>query len=137
MKITELRKAPDEKIGRINLHGCKLEPHEDKTIKLLALYGFDIEAVIPRSVPKANNPDIFISGMIWEMKAPTTFNEQTLKNRLKKASKQSDRLIFDLRNAKEYNETKKRVLKLFEHNHKAKRMMLITDDEKLLDIRKK
>ena len=137
MKIIELKKVPKNKIGKLNKNGVKLEPHENKTAKLLILYGFSIEAVRPTNTPNANNPDIFMTGTIWEMKAPHKYNEQTLKNRMKKAAKQAGRAVFDLRNlTKDKTKTKRTVIKLFVGNSDMRRMIIIEDDERVLDFLK-
>ena len=41
-----------------------------------------------------------MSGTIWEMKAPIKYNENTLKKKVKKASRQAQRIVYDLRNTK-------------------------------------
>ena len=81
MNKIELEKVPKDKVGRIEKNGIKLEDHEEKTIRFLLKYGFNIELIRPVSIPKMNNPDILVSGAIWEIKAPTSFNENKLKKR--------------------------------------------------------
>ena len=137
MKIIELHKVPKNKIGKFNKNGIKLEPHEENTAELLTLYGFNIEVIRPINTPGANNPDILMTGTIWEMKAPRRYNEQTLKNRMRKAARQAGRVVFDLRNldiAKE--KTKQFVIKLFIGNSDMRRMIIIENDKKVLDFLK-
>ena len=138
MKIIELYPIPRNKRGTFHKNGIRLEPHEEKTAKLLTLYGFNIEIIKPINTPKMNNPDILLSGTIWEMKAPTRYNKNTLKIRIKKASKQAKRIVFDMRNMeKEYNEAQDYIVKLFEGNREIRRMILITRCKKVLDFYKR
>lgn len=140
MKIVELTKVSKNRIGRTVANGVVSERHEDKTTSYLNLFGFDIEKIIPSHTPKSSNPDIFMQGSIWEIKSPTSSNPVTLKNRFRKASaqaSQSGKIIFDLRGArKNYYETERLVIKMFEGNRKLRRMILITLDGKVFDYRK-
>lgn len=119
-------------------NGVRLEPHEENTAKFLVLYGFNIEAIRPMNTPKLNNPDILMNGTIWEMKAPIKYNENTLKIRMKKASKQAKRIVFDFRNMKrDYEEAQAFVIKLFIGNREMRRMIIVTKDKKVLDFYKR
>lgn len=135
MKIVKLNKVKKEKIGHVNLNGIELEPQERKTIRLLKKYGFNIEIIRPTNTPKTKNPDLLMLGTIWEMKAPTSFNENTLKIRMKKASKQASHVIFDLRNIKkEYTKVEKCIIDLFAGNSRMRRMILIKKNGEAVDI---
>lgn len=135
MKIVELKKAKKEKVGHINLNGVKPEPQERRTIRLLSQYGFNIEVIRPTNTPKTNNPDILMLGTIWEMKAPTSFNENTLKLRMKKAAKQAGHIVFDLRSVKKNSEkVEKYINGLFIGNSKMRRMILIKKDGRAVDF---
>lgn len=138
MKIIELHKVPKNRQGSFHKNGIRLEPHEERTAKFLVLYGFNIESIRPINTPKVNNPDILMDGTIWEMKAPISFNENTIKIRMKKASKQAKRIVFDFRNMKkEYREAEEYVIRLFAGNHEIRRMIVITKDKKVLDYNKR
>ena len=90
------------------------------------------------NTPKLNNPDVLMDGAIWEMKAPIKYNENTLKIRMKKASKQAKRIIFDFRNMKkDYEEAQAFVVKLFIGNREMRRMIIVTKDGKVLDYYKR
>ena len=95
----------------------------------------NIEVVRPVNTPKVNNPDIFIAGSLWEMKAPISYNENTLKKHFKKASKQSDKVIFDLRNAKQdATKIEKFVIKKYQEPGRIRRMILIQANGRVLDF---
>ena len=138
MRIIELHRVSKNRRGSFCKNSVRLEPHEEKTIKLLVLYGFDVEAIKPMNTPKLNNPDVLMDGAIWEMKAPIKYNENTLKIRMKKASKQAKRIIFDFRNMKkDYEEAQAFVVKLFIGNREMRRMIIVTKDGKVLDYYKR
>lgn len=139
MKITELKPVRPEKVGHLN--GSKyyndLEPHEKRTIKFLLGYGFDIDVLAPSGTPKTNNPDVTLNGVVWEMKAPMGYNETTLFTRMKKASRQANRVIVDLRNAgRGADPAEQYVIKFFKNAPRLRRMIIIEKCEKVLDFRK-
>ena len=43
MKIKELVRVPDDKIGRVNKNGVKPEINEENTFNYLTLFGFNVE----------------------------------------------------------------------------------------------
>lgn len=138
MKIIELKKVPKNKIGKLNKNGVELEPHEENTAELLTLYGFNIEAIRPSNTPNIKNPDILMSGTIWEMKGPTSANKSTIKKRFRKAIKQANgKGVFDLRNIKMIKEREdafNTVIELFETSRGMRRIIVIKNDDKVLDI---
>lgn len=139
MKTRELQPVKPDKIGHLNKsrYYDNLEPHEKRTVKLLLKYGFNVEVLAPSGTPKTNNPDIALNGVIWEMKAPTTANENTLTRRMRKASKQANRVIVDLRGTgKNFAKTKTIIIKLFGELSGLRRMLLIETDGKTLDFSK-
>ncbi len=134
-KIAVLK--PSNKEGHISKNGVSLEPHEDRTITFLANLGLDIECLKKNHTPKTHSADIVILGTIWEMKAPESINKATLKKRMHKASKQAEKVIFDLRNIKaNYELAEKTVLELFYGNHALRRMILIKNTGVAIDIKK-
>lgn len=135
MKIREVQKVPKNKIGHFNENGVKPEPGEEGTIKYLTLFGFDIEFIRPSSTKKAKNPDVLIMGTIWEIKTPTSSNENTIKMRFRDASKQAEKIIFDLRGVKKNpDKVERQIMDLFMGDGRVRHMMLIKKDGRLLDI---
>ena len=135
MKIVELKPVNKNRRGRLNKNGIKLEPHEEKTAILLTFYGFDIEIIKPVNTPKVNNPDVFIMGSLWEMKAPEIYNENTLKKHFKKAGRQSDKVIFDLRRAgQDVLKIEKFIIHKFREPGRIRRIIIIRNDSEVLDI---
>ena len=93
LRIVKLKTVSNSKIGKIIKNDIKTEPAEDSTFVHLTQFGFDIELIKPTSIKKSNNPDALISGTIWEIKSPESSNPSTIKNRLRKASKQAKVLV--------------------------------------------
>ncbi len=125
-KINKVQTDSVKKKGKIFYNGVKPQAHEVATLEVLAACGFDVELIVPTSTPKAKNPDILMMGTIWEIKAPMTTNAKTLKKRFHKASKQANRVIFDLRGVKhDYDKTKSIVIKMFEGNPEIRRMIIV------------
>lgn len=137
MKITELKKVSKNRRGRISKNNIRLEPHEEKTVDYLGLYGFNIEVVRPINTPRMNNPDIFIMGSLWEMKSPEIYNENTLRKHFKKAAKQSDKAIFDLRRAgKDASKIETFIINKFQEPGRIRRIIIIRKDGQTLDFMK-
>ena len=133
MKVMELRRVPEDKIGRVNKNNVDIEPHEDSTILYLTQYGYNIEVVKPANTYKTSSADVFMMGAVWEMKSPTTFKESTIKEDFRKAKEQSDRIIFDLRRVKKYaDDVEKYILKLFKGKGRVRQLIIIEKGGKVL-----
>ena len=137
MKIKELKPAPSHKIGKVNKNGVITEPHEDSTILYLTQFGFNIDLIKPTNAHKTKSADIFMSNSIWEIKSPTTNKESTIKEDFRKAKSQSDRIIFDLRRIKKYDEdVEKQLVKLFSNRGRVRIMIIIRKNGKVVDFSK-
>lgn len=126
--------------GKVNKTRNNLEPHESRTIGILANFGFSVETINPSNTPKSNNPDLLMLGTLWEMKAPISANENTIKKRFKKASKQANgRAIFDLTGITSENEKAEAIriiINFFEEKSSMRRIIIIQNAHKILDISK-
>ena len=119
------------------MNGVCLETHEYDTIYYLASYGLDIEVIKPINTPRIHNADYLIKGLIWEAKSPNGGGNSTIARQFHKASKQSDKMILDLRRIRlEAQKAEREARFRFEKSKNIKRLMLITRDGKLFDIRK-
>lgn len=138
-KIIELHKVKRTKYGRVVKTRHDLEPHEEKTLGILASFGFDIETVIPSNIPHSKNPDIIMLGTFWEMKGPISTDEDTVQTKFRKATRQSGgKAIIDLTNVRgNVEKLEKFVIELFATTRGMRRIMIIEKNgEKILDIRK-
>ena len=72
--------------------------HELETARVLSTYGVDVEFLKEVYEDGKRNPDVRMLGGIWEFKAPEGDSEQsTISNQFKRARKQSQHLVLDLR----------------------------------------
>ena len=137
MLIQEIQKVPITRIGRINKNGVKLLPHEDSTALHLTQFGFNVEYIMPRHSYKMKNPDFLINGAIWEAKSPEGNGKNTIKHQFDGTSKQSNMMILDLRRVRlSADKAKSQAVSRFEKVKNLKRLLLITKDGKLLDIKR-
>jgi len=135
MKIKEIQKTKKHKIGQLNRNGVKTESSEDSTLLFLTQFGFDIEIIKPIASKRTKNPDIIMLGTIWEIKTPTSTNKNTIKNRFREASKQSTKIIFDLRHIKkDSDKAKSQILAMFKEDGRVRRMIIIETNDTLLDV---
>ena len=138
IKKTELAIPKNGRKGNVKYNGEEPLPHEKRTIRYLSKYGFDIETIIPSNIPGSRNPDILMMGTFWEMKGPISINENTIKNRFKKAKKQADgRAIFDLRNISSgAMAAESTIINLFITTRGMHRIIIIEKNGKVIDITK-
>lgn len=77
--------------------GLNVEPHELKTARTLASYGADVHF---RQLVHGNNkrnPDTIMFGRIWEYTPPTGSGKDTIAKQFRKAKRQAERLVIELR----------------------------------------
>lgn len=117
-------------------NNVKLKPAEKSAALFLASKGFRIEVIIPSNTPHNKNPDFLINGKIWELKCPTKNRRETLERCFKKAAKQSENLLLDLRNIKGTNKnTLDIIVSRFRYSKSIKQLMIIQNN-KLLRYKK-
>ena len=137
MRTKVFQKVPPHRIGRINKNNVKIEPHEDSTIVHLSQFGIDIELVKPKNGNKIKNADIYMMGSLWEMKSPTSNKEDTIKKDFRKASSQSDRVIFDLRRIRKNSEyVEKCLIKIFSGRGRVRKIMIIRHNGEVIEFYK-
>ena len=75
--------------------------------------------------------------MLWEIKAPTGNEKNTIKHTLQNASHQSNNVIVDLRRCKlNQDQAIKELEQRFNLSKRIRRMKIITNDEKIIDFKK-
>jgi hypothetical protein len=88
-------------VGKIIVPGdVNVWPHEMETAKSLAFVGYAIEFIRKSNRDRETTADVLIDGMIWEMKAPRSGKKSSIEDNLKKAARQSDKVVFDSRRMK-------------------------------------
>lgn len=109
------------------------ERHELETAKYFADLGYDIVFLPPNNSPKMSNPDILMNGVVWEMKCPKGKSKRTIENNIRKANKQSENIIFDLRRINlEESTSIRRLEKEFNIRPHLKRLLVIKKNGELL-----
>ena len=110
-------------------------PHEERVAKILALAGHSVEFIPEGTIGTA---DIFLDGIVYEIKSPKSNNTNTIEHRLKDAVKnQSHNLIVDSSRIKDMPDA---VLQhwLIERCRKQpqiKRMLFVNKRGQIIDIK--
>ena len=128
------------KIGKIDISALNTPPekHEYETARYFAKRGLGITFVAPRYIEGFNNPDFEMSGKIWETKSPTGNSKRTYEDNFRKAMKQSEHIIFDLRRLKATSERLCiKILKERRASPMVKTLLVITRDGRLLTLKGK
>ncbi len=125
------------KIGKITPNGVSLEKHENDTVVFFTNLGYNIELIPPSNTPKAKTPDFMMDGKAWEMKSPQGKSRVTVEHAFKRAAKQSENIIIDLRRTKIPTDQAKTALeKLFGSSRRVRNLKVITREQQLLDFKK-
>lgn len=90
------------KVGNIRIPGdVEVWPHEYRTALSLARAGHDVTFIKKSDVEHERTPDVLIDGERWEMKAPKASNARAIDRNVRRALKQSPRLVIDSRRMKD------------------------------------
>lgn len=121
-------------MGKLESHGIVLQRHELDTIKFFLKRGKDIELIVPSNTPHNKNADCAMDGLFWEMKCPMGKSLATVEHLFRKAVRQSENVIFDLRNIRIDSEKVANLLcRLFIMSKRARRIKIITKDGFLIE----
>jgi hypothetical protein len=128
------------KYGKIIIPcGVIPEKHELETTNFFAELGKDVEFLAPSYTKGIYSPDVLIDGCRWEIKSPCGNSKRTIENNFRKAQKQSENIIFDLRRIRLNEQIAiskiKRELSL-QHSGKMRRIIIITKNHKILDLKR-
>lgn len=127
------------RIGKIIPHGVSLEKHEMDTVVFFTNRGKSIELIPPSNTPRMRRPDFVMDGVEWEMKSPERATQTVVERAFDKALRQSHggNVVMDLRRAKgEEEKVIEHLRKCFVSSKRAKRLMIITKKQRLIDLRK-
>ena len=128
------------KTGKIDISALNVPPekHEYDTAKYFAKRGLDIKFITPHYLKGFHNPDFEMGGRIWETKSPIGKSKRTYEDNFRKAIKQSENIIFDLRRLNKSSE--KTCLEVLTKHLTAptvKRLLVIKGDGRLLTLKGK
>lgn len=123
------------KSGKIIPNGVLLEKHELDMVLVFTQLGYNVEFIVASSTPHSKTPDVIIAGKAWEMKSPVGCSKSTLEHCFKKAAKQSENLIIDLRRIKIEEFTAMSQLEnLFQKSKRVKKLKIISKKGKVIDF---
>lgn len=123
------------RIGKIDISALNVPPekHEYETAKYFADRGFDIVFIKPRDTKGFNSPDFMMDNKAWETKCPIKYSKRSFEDNLKKASKQSENVIFDLRRLSMKDERVYiKELKKWSTINQIKNLLIVTKDGQIL-----
>jgi hypothetical protein len=113
------------------------EKHELETAWFFNKLGEDVEFISRNYNKGMKTPDIKMSGIFWEIKAPKSDSKYTIQHSFKKALRQSQNIIFDLRRIKiAQDKCIDKLKKEFSNSKSIKRLLIITKSNNLLDFTK-
>lgn len=127
--------AMKQKVGIYIEPGRRPWKHEMHVAEILALAGHYVEFLVEGTLPCA---DIRLDGIEYEIKSPECFNPNTLEHTVRNAIKQSPNIIIDTSRMKRARDARvqKFLVNLIYRNSRIKRLLLITKQEKIIDIMK-
>jgi hypothetical protein len=103
------------------------EKHELETASYFATLGKNVEFQLPVRTKGIKTPDVLIDGVLWEMKCPFGRERGTLQRCIRRASKQSENIIIDLRHTPLKMDICLTIIKReFNLRTKIKRLIVIT-----------
>ena len=121
--------------GQFTQNGVHLQDHEWKTVKFFLDLGKDITLQPPIQAKNANSADMWMDGILWEIKAPEGGGKNTIRHNLERAKKQSRNIIIDLHRCKLKDEQAVKELRYhFGLSKRFQRMKIITKSREILDF---
>jgi hypothetical protein len=114
------------------------QPHEIYTARALELAGFYVEFVEPVNRQGAKTPDIRLDGERCEMKSPTG-KLYAIERNLKRATKQSCKVVFDCRRMKlrDNDAIERELISRFRKQRQIARLLFVNRYGRVVDIGKK
>jgi hypothetical protein len=107
--------------------------HELKSLEALRDNGYVVEVIVASRLYKIHSADILINGAVWEVKSPTT---ERIEKVIKKAKKQSDKILIDTRRTKLDDEfVAKELMKELKTSRILKKAKIIDKKGKVIDIK--
>jgi hypothetical protein len=107
--------------------------HELKSLEALRDNGYVVEVIVASRLYKIHSADILVNGAVWEVKSPTT---ERIEKVIKKAKKQSDKIVIDTRRTKLDDEfVVKELMKELKTSRILKKAKIIDKKSKVIDIK--
>ena len=125
-------------IGRIKIPGdVDVWPHEYRTAVALSRAGFNVTFIKKSDEDREKTPDLLIDGQLWEMKAPKASNARAIDRNLRRALRQSRRIIIDSRRMKDLPDaTVERELRKHARDMRSiERLVFVNHRGEVIDIK--
>lgn len=123
------------KKGYIIYNGVRLQPHEREIAQLFVANGYVIELIPTDRSNGRKTADAIINHLEWEFKTPRGKSTRTIERILKKAHKQSNNIIVDIRHIPLPEDL---VLRKIRHESqkyaKHQRIKVILRSKKIIDL---
>ena len=122
------------KRGTLKQNGVHLQDHEYATVELLLDLGYDIELIPQSQIKYYRAPDMMMSGVPWEIKAPEGSSSKTIKHNIQNALQQSNNVIIDLRRCGLTEEQAiKDIERQFKLSKRLRRIKVVLKSKEILD----
>ncbi len=124
--------------SQLIMNGVELESHEYATVLFLVGLGKNIELIPQSHTPSVKSPDLYMDGLVWEVKSPVNSTRRAIERLFYRATGQSSNLVFDLRRIKK-NDTSVSIIleKCFKNTRRVRNMYIITKDGNINRYRKR
>ena len=86
-------------VGKINISALNTPPekHEYEAARYFAKRGKNVIFLRPSDIKKQHTPDFMMDGKMWELKSPIVYGRNSFEDNLRRAVRQSEHIIYDLR----------------------------------------
>ena len=113
------------------------EPHELSAAHILAKhFQCTVEFLTPIDDYKRKTPDFKMLGIYWELKSPVSSSKNAIINCIKRAAKQSQNIVMDIRRSKFNVDNAASVLKNELVKRQSLKRILLISKEKVVEILK-
>lgn len=118
--------------------GVSVWPHEERTAAALAQSGRTVEFIPRREGNRLKSPDIVMSGVEWEMKAPKASGQKALDRVLRRAVRQSCNVVIDAVRIEGSADVQidRDLRKVAPHVKGLKRLILVKKNREVIDIKR-
>lgn len=128
----------EKPVGIIDISALNTPPekHEYEAARYFAKRGKNVVFLKPSNVEKQHTPDFLMDGKMWELKSPIVYGRNSFEDNLRRAVKQSEHIIYDLRYLSVNDERKYiRELNKWVAKKRIKTLLLIKKNGQLLTIK--
>lgn len=125
-------------VGNITVPGdADVWSHEYETARSLARAGFNVTFIKKSDVDHERTPDLLINGELWEMKAPKASSARAIDRNLRRALRQSPRVVFDCRRMKSLSDAvvERELRKAAGCLRSVKRLLFVNHHGEVVDIK--